>query len=175
MADGWQGILNPGENVLWQGQPDTAPDWTGWKLSDGLFGGAFAAFAVFWMAMALGQLPGSSFFGLVFPLFGLPFLALGLQRAGGERLWHAYTRRCTWYTLTDERAFIATAILRKRTFDAYPITHQTRIDQDGRNLWFATDIVKTPNGTAQRRVGFTHLTDPSHIYDLMRQVQREAT
>ncbi|PWR01722.1 hypothetical protein DKT77_16550 [Meridianimarinicoccus roseus] len=175
MTGGWDGILNPGERVLWQGQPDPTPDWTGWRLSDGLFGGAFAGFALFWMAMALGQLPGGSFLGLVFPLFGLPFLVLGLQRAGAERLWDAYVRRRTWYTLTDERAFIATAVLGRRAFDAYPITPQTRIRRDGRNLWFATDLVKTADGQTQRPVGFTHLADIRAVHDLMQQVQREAT
>lgn len=174
MADGWDGILNPGESVLWQGQPDPAPDFTGWKLRDGLFGGAFAGFALFWMAMALGQLPGTTFLGLVFPMFGLPFLALGLWRAGGDRLWASYQRRHTWYTLTNQRAFIASDLLGRKKFDAYPVGKQAVLDHDGRNLWFATDFVKTRSGSERRKVGFTHLPDSREVFDLMRKVQREA-
>ena len=171
-GDGWAGILNPGERVIWQGQPDPAPDFTGWRMSDGLFGGAFAGFALFWMVMALGQVPGGTFIGLVFPLFGLPFLVLGLQRAGGERLWQAYMRRRTWYTLTTERAFIATNVLGRRQLAAYPITPATKLDRDGRDIWFATDIVRSRRGTDRRRVGFTHLSDPARVEGLMRQLQQ---
>jgi hypothetical protein len=174
MTGGWDDILNPGETVLWQGQPDPAPDFTGWKPADGLFGGAFAGFALFWMGMALGQV-GGSFFGLVFPLFGLPFLVIGLQRAGGERLWAAFRRRHIWYTLTNQRAFIASDLFGRRSFEAYPITRQTVLDHDGHNLWFATDFVHSKTGGEKRKIGFVHLTDSAEVFALMQHVQHEAT
>ena len=83
MADGWDGILYPGETVLWQGQPDPRPDWSRWRLHDTIFGLAFAGFALFWMATAAGA-TGGPFMGIAFPLLGLPFLVLGLYRAGGK-------------------------------------------------------------------------------------------
>jgi len=173
-ADGWDGILDPGERVLWQGQPDPAPDFTGWRLSDGVFGGVFSAFAMYWMLMALSQGPGGSLLGMVFPLFGVPFLILGLKRAGGDRVIDAYRRRRTWYTLTTARAFIATDAFGRKTFAAHPITPHTMLRRDGRNLWFATDPGAVQDGGTAPRIGFARLPDPSHVHDLMRQIQAEA-
>ena len=31
--DGWDGILDTGETVLWQGQPDPAPDWSEFRAA----------------------------------------------------------------------------------------------------------------------------------------------
>lgn len=173
--DGWDGILFPGEEVIWQGQPDPRPDWSDMKIKDAIFGLVFTGFALFWMAMALGA-AGGSFFGLLFPLLGLPFLAVGLKKAGLERLWDAFQRRRTWYTLTDRRAFIATELFGRRTLDPYPIGPKTPLTHENdRDIYFATDFVKTKSGSRRNRIGFTHLPDSRHVYDLMRQVQREAT
>lgn len=176
-AQGWQGILEDGETVRWQGQPDPATDWSELRPQKVLFGLVFAGFAIFWIAMALGQVPGSSFMGIVFPLFGLPFLVIGLREAGLGVLWAAYRRRHTWYSLTNRRAFIATDLFGRRDLEAYPIGPATVLDlQDGKqtgHIWFATDFVKTQRGSKRRRIGFTHLNDSRAVYDLMRQMQRD--
>lgn len=174
MQDSWSGILFPGERVLWQGQPDPRPDWSGWRLQDTLFGLAFAGFALFWMAAAAGA-TGGPFMGLAFPLLGLPFLVLGLHRAGGRILWDAWHRRHTWYTLTSQRAFIATDLFGRRDLQAYPMTPKTVLDRDGRNIWFAIDFVRTPRGSRRRKIGFSHLLDADRVFSLMAQVQRAST
>lgn len=173
-AEGWEGILFPGERVIWQGQPDPRPDLSDIKLSEMLFGLLFAGFALFWMSAALGAAEGLA--GLVMPLLALPFLVIGLQKAGVELLWDVYRRRRTWYTLTDRRAFIATAILGRRRLDPYPIGPKTplALEQD-RDIFFATDFVKTKRGSRRRRIGFTHLRDAGRIYEMMRRVQRAET
>lgn len=171
--DSWDGILFPGETVLWQGQPDPRPDWRGWRLRDGLFGAAFALVALFWMAVASGA-TGGPFMGLAFPLLGLPFVVLGLDRAGGRILWQAHLRRHTWYTVTSQRAFIATSLFGRRELEAYAMTPKTVLDREGRNIWFATDFVRTRRGGRRRRIGFTHLSDADKVFRLMAQVQRAA-
>ena len=117
--DGWDGILDTGETVLWQGQPDPAPDWSEFRVKDALFGLVYSGVALFWIAAALGQVPGSSFMGIVLPLFGLPFLLVGLRKAGADIFWHAYMRRHTWYSLTNRRAFVATDLFGRKQLDAY--------------------------------------------------------
>jgi len=169
----WKGILFPGERVIWQGQPDPRPDWSDVPLPEAAMGLLVAGFAAFWMAMAA---EGGGIAGLVLPLLGLPFLVIGLRKAGGEELWRAYKRRRTWYTLTDRRAFIATDILGRRALEPYPIGPRTPLrHENDRDIFFATDFVKTRRGGRRRRIGFTHLPDSAHVYELMRQVQREAT
>jgi len=173
MDAGWQGILDPGETVIWQDQPDPRPDMRDFEPKKAVFGLAVAAFAVFWTAMAFGA---GGVMGLVLPLFGLPFIAIGLRRAGAGIFWDAYRRRRTWYTLTNQRAFIATDIFGHRRLDAYPINVTTPIvHESGRDIWFATDFIRTKSGSRRKRIGFTHLKDSSHVHDLMRRVQREAT
>ncbi|MBL9060596.1 MAG: aspartate carbamoyltransferase catalytic subunit, partial [Mangrovicoccus sp.] len=113
--------------------------------------------------------------GLAFPLLGLPFLALGLHRAGGRILWEAWRRRRTWYTLTSQRAFIATELFGRRDLQAYPMTPKTVLDRDGRNIWFAIDFVRTPRGSRRRKIGFSHLLDADRVFSLMAQVQRATT
>ena len=174
MADGWDGILYPGETVLWQGQPDPRPDWSRWRLHDTIFGLAFAGFALFWMATAAGA-TGGPFMGIAFPLLGLPFLVLGLYRAGGRYLWDAWRRRHTWYTLTDQRAFIATDLFGRRDLQAYPMTRTTVLDRDGPHIWFATDFVRTGRGSRRRKIGFSHLLDADRVFSLMAQVQRASS
>jgi len=170
---GWDGILFPGERVLWQGQPDPRPDWSALKPGQTVMGLGVAAFAAFWMSLAVGT---GGVAGVALSLFGLPFLILGVNMAGGPILWRAWTRRRTWYTLTDRRAFIATDILGRRTLDAYPIDGSAKIElEDGRHIWFATDVVTTKRGPRRRRIGFAHLREAGHVHALMRQVQSATT
>ncbi len=174
-SDGWEGILFPGERVIWQGQPDPRPDFSGMRLAEAVFGVAAAGFAVFWMSAALGGGEGG-FMGLVFPLLGLPFLVIGLQKAGFERLWEAFVRTRTWYTLTDRRAFIATALFGRRRLDAYPIGPKTPLShENGRDVFFATDFVTGKRGERRRKIGFTHLRDSAAVYDRMRRIKEDAT
>ncbi|WP_193140625.1 MULTISPECIES: aspartate carbamoyltransferase catalytic subunit [unclassified Meridianimarinicoccus] len=176
-GNGWDDILEPGEELLWQGQPDPRPDWRAQTLRETLFGLAVTVFSLFWMAKALGIGADASFMGLVFPLMGLPFLVMGLSRAGGKIALGVWRRRHTWYSLTNRRAFIATNLLGRRTLDAYPIGPVTPLDHEEGppdHIWFATDFVKTAQGSKRRRIGFTHLPDSRAVYDRMRRLQREA-
>jgi hypothetical protein len=173
-ADSWDGILYPGETVLWQGQPDPRLDWSGWRPSEAIFGTLIAIFAGFWMALAAGA-HGGPFMGIAFPLLALPFLGIGIYRAGGRVLWDAHVRRHTWYTLTNQRAFIATDLFRRRDLAAYPMTPKTVLDREGSHIWFATDFHRTRNGSRRRRIGFTHLPEPDRVFALMARVQRAAT
>lgn len=175
-ASGWNGILEQGERVLWQGQPDPTPDWSEFDIKDFVFGMVFTGFAVFWIINALGMAPGSSFMGIVFPLFGLPFLVIGLGKAGLGIFWRAYQRRHIWYSLTNQRAFIASDLFGRKSLDAYPIGPATPLaHEEGppHHIWFATDFVKTAEGSKRRRIGFTHLTESREVFDLMRRLQRE--
>ena len=170
---GWEDILEPGERVLWQGQPDPSPDLSALRPAKVLFGLVFVAAALFWITEA-SRADGLA--GLILPLFGLIFVLVGLRAAGGEILWDAYRRRRTWYSLTNRRAFIATDLMGRRRLDPYPIGPQTPLShENGRDVFFAMDFVRTKTGSRRRRIGFTDLADSAAVYDIMRKVQREAT
>lgn len=106
--------LLPGERLLWSGRPD--PSRMRAIFAIWFFAVPWTAFALFWEAMAFLPWMASTHtpsgiqwsFGIVFPLFGLPFIGIGLGM-----LWMPFkTRRKaaqTIYGLTDRRMLRVTA------------------------------------------------------------------
>lgn len=115
---GWGEILAPGERVLWQDRPQqglrlTVRDPMEFGLGLSLAFGPVTPMLLLWL--------GGNPLWLAF----LPALLLGGWFLGGWCLWDAYRRARTWYSLTDRRAFVATALLgrrrlRTRELDAPP-------------------------------------------------------
>ena len=97
--------LAPDERLLWWGKPQKlhGPRGTGM-----VFGVLFLGFSCFWEVMALQIVAfGAGPIGLIFPLFGLPFIFAGMKMLfpglmSGGRL------RDTVYAITDRRALVVT-------------------------------------------------------------------
>lgn len=166
---GWEGILDPGERILWQGRPVPGIVWRPQQLVALLFGLAFAGFALFWMLMAASA-------GGFFWMFGLIHFSVGLTVSFGPFFWPAYMRRHTWYTLTDRRAFIATDMpLLGRRLKSFPIERDTVLSYDAgtpATIHFAQVVRRTKNGTSRTDIGFVRVPDGPEVYALMRQIQR---
>ena len=121
-APGWESVLRPGETLIWQGQPDGGLSFRPQDILMAIFGFSFAFIAVIWMqcTMRLG--------GCLWLLGGF-HLAIGL----GVGLWGlfgaALLNRCTWYSLTSERVFIATEfpLISRRLREIY-LNPSLRID-----------------------------------------------
>jgi len=100
--------LMPGERLLWSGRPDPARLRAVFAIW--FFAVPWTAFALFWEAMAFMPWMASSHtpagiqwsFGIIFPLFGLPFIGIGLSM-----LWMPFKARRkaaqTIFGLTDRR------------------------------------------------------------------------
>ena len=128
-GSGWDGILQQGETILWQGQPERGIVWRDALSPLGLFGVVFTGFSLFWMGAAASMLrDGPGFPFTLFTLFGLPFLMVGLFMMGGHVVLDAYVRATTWYTLTDRTAFVAREAFGKRTLESYPIAEMDRLE-----------------------------------------------
>jgi hypothetical protein len=162
--------------VLWQGGPDGAmrADLSNPKRT--AFGAVFALAAVAWtIAVLRGGVPDGPM-ALVMPLAGLGFAALGVNLATGGIPFGVLRRRATTYTLTDRRAIVATAWLRRRTLKSYPLgpdSHATFDDGPPPSIRFATRFAQTEDGSIRTRAGFTHLgPDARQVYDLIRRIQR---
>ncbi|MBE2276950.1 MAG: hypothetical protein IAE87_11740 [Rhodobacteraceae bacterium] len=139
---GWEGLLGPGETILWQGRPAAGIDWR--DLWDGRtpFGLVFAGFALFWIAMAYTMTGSQGGVLSLFPLFGLPFLFVGLYLVFGRLLWDAHARARTHYTLTNRAAFVATELFGRRNLERYPLGPDMRLTlEDGipGTVWFAVE------------------------------------
>lgn len=169
---GWEGILDEGETVLWQGRPDGRVVFRIGKAFQFVFGLFFAGFALFWMVMA-------SQAGGAFWMFGLIHFSVGLAISFGALFWDAYRRRHTWYTLTDRRAFIATDMPHKgRQLQSYPIAPSTQLVFNPGPFATITFAHEERRGSKGRRytvpVGFERIADGDEVYRHLRRIQEGA-
>lgn len=169
---GWEGILDDGERILWQGRPDQGFYMDLVKLPVALFGFAFAAFALFWMVMA-GQAGGG------FWMFGLIHFSVGLGLAFSAVAWGTLKRRGTWYTLTDRRAFIATDLpFKGKRLDSYAITPGTRLSLragDPGSVFFSREERRGDRGRRYTvDIGFERIAGAERAYEILREIQRRA-
>jgi len=101
-----QNEMRPMERVRWCGRPK--PSRMAIKsLPIFLFAIPFTGFAVFWIAMASKGImaEGERGPGMFFPLFGLPFLLIGLAMMTAP-LWAMRKAKSTVYVVTDQRAIV---------------------------------------------------------------------
>ncbi len=169
---GWENILSAGETILWQGRPAGGIHFTPKMIVPFIFGLAFAGFAVFWMSMA--SRTGGSFW-----MFGLIHFSVGIGMAFGTFLWPAITARRTWYTLTDQRVFIATkSLVGIRKLNSYPIKSDTRINTvSGRytTINFAAERHTGSKGRSySTAVGFRDLPDGDKVYRILDDIRKSA-
>lgn len=166
---GWDGILDEGERIVWQGRPDPSFHLSIGTVFIAVFGLFFAGFALFWMVMA-------SRAGGVFWMFGLIHFSAGVGIIFFGTYWDTLRRRGTWYTLTDRRAFIATNLpFKGKRLQSYPITAETALDFTAgpqATIHFAREERR---GNKGRRytvpVGFERIADGDAVYRLFRKVQ----
>jgi hypothetical protein len=101
-----------GEKVLWAGRPDHAKTVAYGLRHDGYwFWWFFFAFAVFWIITASSGMSGkrpAAAVNYVFPLFGLPFLAIGIWGVTGPWRNAGRARRAV-FALTENRLIHVTA------------------------------------------------------------------
>ena len=170
--DGWDGILEEGEEILWQGRPNSRFRIKIGQIPAVLFGSAFSGFALFWMIMAASA-------GGFFWMFGLIHFSVGISIGAGPVVIDNIRRKNTWYTLTDRRAFIATDVpFVGRRLLSYPITATTLLDlrgQDPGSIFFAEEFKRTKNGSRRIAIGFEAIPDAPEVLRLMRTIQKGAT
>ncbi len=110
LADLLEQELEPGERLEWSGTPK--PLWFDSSLRPVfLFAIPWTAFALFWTGMAFALTvanEGPDGLGLFFPLFGLPFVVIGIAMLVSP-FWSARRKRNVAYAITDRRAIILQA------------------------------------------------------------------
>ena len=178
--DPWDGILDDGESILWQGRP--TPGWTPTiprlvKIPFGLF---FSGFAVFWMLNAFemtGGVTGDSPRGIwnLFWLAGLPFFFAGLGIVAWATVWPPYLHKHTWYTLTNKRALIATHVpYSHRRLTSYPITTDSPLElEEGpfQTIIFARETRRGSRKTYTVDISFERISDGREVYRLLREIR----
>jgi len=108
--------LDPGERLLWSGQPRSGIRFRGQDVFLIPFSILWGGFALFWEYMAVTLAPkASSPIGAAFPLFGLPFVAVGLYLIFGRFWVDAAGRARTFYGVTTERVLIVSGLFSQQT------------------------------------------------------------
>jgi len=165
--------LESGERLLWSGSPSPgAMAMSGLPVS--LFGVPFLAFACFWIWGAWtgvtrgGHAPGPFLF---FPLFGVPFVLVGLGLVAAPLFAYLGARQ-TVYAVTDKRAFILVGLGVKnvRSFYHADVGELTRFEKaDGSGtLWFAKRLFTTSSGVNTARIGFVGIPNVRQVEQLIR-------
>lgn len=166
--DAWDQILDPGEQVIWQGRPDAGFAPHPFRVFEGIFGVFFAGFAVFWMTQAAKA-------GGVFWIFGLLHFSMGIAIILHALFWDSFKRNRTWYTLSDRRAFIATDLpFIGKKLASYDINQDATlrlIDGSPASVFFASETRQINGSTKTRPIGFERIADGKSVYRKIRDIQ----
>lgn len=168
MSDGWDGILDDDEVILWQGRPDGAVHFDFSDPMKHVMGVFFIAFSVIWMY-------GAAKNGGFFWIFGLTFLGTGLFNAGGRHFWKAYMLQNTHYSLSSKRAYIATDILGKKALKTYLIAADTSLefyDGNTQTIIFSKTTRRGKNGNRTTSIGFERIQGGRKLLKLMHDMQQ---
>ena len=177
--------LDPGEHLLWSGQPRSG---VRLRLQDAYlipFSLLWGGFAIFWEFMAVTQTskaPGPV--AVVFPLFGLPFVFVGLYLIFGRFFADAYGRARTYYGVTSERIIIVSGIfsqqvksLQLRTLTDVSLTQSG--DGSGTITFGPTNMRNTlfpagawPGTGRYASPCFDLIERAKEVYDVIRSAQR---
>ena len=124
-----------------------------------------------------GECP--AFVAIVFPLWGIPFVLIGLYMIFGRFFVDAWMRERLWYGVTDRRALIVSrGINRKVTsFDLRSVGEiQLSQHSDGTGTITFGPIPYMPRNRYNRAViasrSFDHVRDAAEGYRVVRQVQQ---
>lgn len=166
--------LAPRERIIWTGQP-IAGRLMWQSLGIVLFGIAWTAFALFWIAGAAQfKMPDFSSPAVLFPLFGVPFVLIGLAMISSPFRIRGRAQK-TVYAITDQRAIIVFKGWRAisvRSFapDQLRDLRRTQRRDDSGDLIFERALVSTPQGHRNTiEDGFRAVRDVREVEGLIRQ------
>ncbi len=174
-----QSELQPGESLCWTGVADPRRA-TLSAIPAALFGIPFAGFALFWISGAyhasssISKSPNAfakSF--SFFPLFGLPFLLVGLAIVLAP-LWAYLKGRSTVYAVTNQRVLVISGTSNRSVKSCTPadivsVEHRERPDGSGDVLIRTNSLLRSSNMNAvsQMTIG---LYGVSNVKEVARQV-----
>jgi hypothetical protein len=172
-----QAELQPGESIRWLAQP-IPKRLAMTSLPIVLFAVPWTAFAVFWVWGAANSTCSSpSLEARLFPLFGVPFVLVGLGMFASP-FWLMRAAKRTVYAVSDRRALVVSQrwSLPVRSFEPEKLCDLRR-DQHGDgsgNLVFGQDIVATRNGSRAVDYGFMAVPNVREAEEFVRALARSA-
>ena len=173
--------LDPGEGLLWSRAPSPGRMALS-ALPAMAFGVPFSAFSIFWMTMAHSMtshspMPGGAF--NFFPLFGTPFLLVGLGMLTSP-LWAYLGAGRIQYAVTNKRAIIVSGLLSTsvKSFvysEIHDVQRVERADGSGDVYFASRDVATQRGGIVHQKIGFLGIPDVRTVEQLIRShLQQEA-
>lgn len=180
-----QSELQSGETLSWTGTADPARAALG-ALPAAIFGIPFAGFALFWMSMAfrgtdaMNRSTHNAFAGgfALFPLFGLPFLLIGLAIALAP-LWAFLKAKSTVYAVTNRRVMVISGSTNRSVKSLTPaditsVEHRERPDGSGDILLTTTAVIRAGNNmSSQMRVALCGVPNVKQVADQVMSLHRQ--
>ena len=124
-----QTYIQPGERILWTGQPDPRRLFGLKDLFLVPFSLMWAGFAIFWEGLVLFGMASSSGGPPVFFVFwGIPFVLVGQYFIWGRFLFKRWDRKRTVYAVTNQRVLV----LRGRSLQSGFLNQLPNINQSSR-------------------------------------------
>jgi hypothetical protein len=130
--------LQSGERLLWSGKPAQGIRFRKQDIFMIPFSLMWGGFAIFWEVMALstvfkgkatGDFPAVAIF---FPLWGVPFVLIGLYLIFGRFIFDAKKRASTFYGVTGQRIIIVSGLF-SQTIKSLNLRTLTDISMDQKN------------------------------------------
>ena len=174
--------LQPDEQLLWSGRPNPNRLFTAVDIFLIPFSLLWGGFAIFWEVLALTSISRYNSAVWWFPLFGIPFVLLGLYFIFGRFLVKRRVKRNTVYAVTDRRVIaITTAFgrsVRSLSMKRLPgLEVSTRSGRAGTvtfghwsglaGLYANTGMEWLAWGMGQRPMAFYDLDDARSVYELV--------
>ena len=170
--------LEPSKHVQWLQMPVPRYFTTG-STSAFLFGIPWTAFAIFWTVSAAWGTSKTGGFGLfrAFPLFGVPFILIGLGMLSSP-LWAYRKALRTIYVVTDRRAITFDGG-RTTTIRSYPadrladVYRKERKDGTG-DVIIARRAWRDSEGDRQsEELGFLRIRDPKTVETMLKKLSEK--
>ena len=173
--------LDSGERLLWSGQPRAGIRLRPQDAFIIPFSLLWCGFAIFWEVMVIKT--GAP---LLFTLWGIPFVCVGLYFVFGRFITDAQTRARTYYGITNERIIIISGLfssevksLQLRTLTDVSLT--TRADGSGSITFGPTHYMNAffpagawPGAGRHAPPAFDLIERAKDVYGIIRQAQRSA-
>jgi uncharacterized membrane protein YfcA len=152
----------------------------------------WGGFAIFWEIMALGiffgdgEFEGPSATEIVFPLFGIPFVLVGLYMIFGRFIVDARRRARTFYGVTDERIVIVSGLFSEKVKSLNlqtlsDLSMSQRRDGTGTVTFGATHPfagflagTSWPGAGSYAAPSFELLSDVAEVYKIIRDAQTKS-
>jgi hypothetical protein len=183
----FQSYLFPGERILWTGQPKQGLAFSGRDALLIPFSLLWGRFAIFWNAAVWTFPTTGQSIDWFMPLWGLPFLAVGLYLIFGRFIHDAAVRKRLFYAVTDERVLVLrgfnSAKLKSLDIRRLPKLELSEhrdgtgtIELDGDNSLFSSGRngfgYWTPALTSATQ--FFRIENPRKVYELIRDQSRRS-